>query len=644
MCSKRNAGFYKTIFLSAVVILIGSVITSAAGQKHSDPDTIDINRVQLSLNIASTALWHVGTETAVTSERLPAIVFNNTIPVAKSEKVSASLIQKYIYLKFVVKNTADTAIGFYFLPGYYYSEIALYKVNVPGADVQEEALHTETMGFKKIKLEANQTSVFFCRIKFVRTTINTLDPSLIRDYYLAAFIATNQNAARSINIITFVFSGVLLMMIFYSLAVSLRNKNTEFAYYSGFAFCLGSMLFLKSYLFQTPSSFNYFFEAYFDFVLQAVGTFIYMIFLRKFVEARKNFTFLYKMLLFEQMIIIVSLLLFSYLYFGTDNYLLQVWVENINKYIWLLSTVVFIVYTCYAKNKLLNYLAVGHFFLLLGGLLSLYMMQSSAGFRKHLPIVLNSAIFYYEAGLTIELVFFLAALAFKNKNDIVEQTKESERLKLKDERQEFEKQVAVFSAKQEERNRISADMHDELGSGVTAIRLMSELVKSKMKEETLPEINKISSSANDLINKMNTLIWSMKSENDSLESLILYIRIYALEFFENTAIECLIEIPDSLPDVELSGEKRRNIFLSVKETLKNVLKHSKGDRVQVSFEINRKLVITITDNGVGINSEKLRHFGSGLKNVKKRIEGIDGIYRIEKNEIAGTNVRFELEL
>jgi signal transduction histidine kinase len=271
-------------------------------------------------------------------------------------------------------------------------------------------------------------------------------------------------------------------------------------------------------------------------------------------------------------------------------------------------------------------------------------MQATPAFKKSLPEVLNNSLIYYELGLTIELVFFLAALAFKNKNDIVERTKERERLKLKNERQEFEKQVAVFSAKQEERNRISADMHDELGSGVTAIRLMSEIVKTKMREHTLPEINRISNSANDLINKMNTLIWTMKSENDSLESLIMYIRTYALEFFENTSIQCLLDIPAALMDIELSGEKRRNIFLSVKESLTNVLKHSKGDTVLISFLVGKKLIITISDNGVGIDMDKLRQFGNGLKNIKKRIEGIDGVYRIEKNEGAGTKSSFEIEI
>ena len=626
-------------------MLLISVSLCLYAQNRSSSDVINLSEIQLSYKMRSKAFWDTSSVQINLPDQLSMLGFKDTIPGFLISKVSPSLVQKYVYLKFVVQNTADTAINFYFLPGYYFGQIELYRADMPDTDIKKlQDQPNEPMGFRIIKMQPNQTSIFFSRLRFVKTTINSFDPTVVREYYLSSFISVNQSKAKSVNILTFVFSGILLVMIFYSIAVFLQNRNIEFVYYSGYAFSLGLMLFLKSYLFKNPSLFNYFFEAYLDFIMQSIGTLIYLSFLRIFIDTKKNFPFLHKMLFIEQLLIILSMMIFSYLYFRTDHYALQVSVENVTKYVWSLSTVIFIVYTIYVRNKLLNYLAIGHFFLLIGGLFSLYMMQASPTFKRRLPEILNNSLFYYEMGLTIELVFFLAALAFKNKNDIVERTKERERLKLKNERQEFEKQVAVFSAKQEERNRISADMHDELGSGVTAIRLMSELVKTKMKEHTLPEINKISNSANDLIIKMNTLIWTMKSENDSLESLITYIRTYALEFFENTSIECMFDIPDILPDIELSGEKRRNMFLGVKESLTNVLKHSKGDKVLISFAITKKLLITISDNGVGIDVEKLRRFGNGLKNIKKRIDGIDGIFVIEKNEGAGTKSSFEVEV
>jgi signal transduction histidine kinase len=224
----------------------------------------------------------------------------------------------------------------------------------------------------------------------------------------------------------------------------------------------------------------------------------------------------------------------------------------------------------------------------------------------------------------------------------MEKAMESERLRLENERKELEKQVAVMAAQKDERDRISADMHDELGSGVTAIRLMSEIVKSKMKETSLPEIDKISNSANDLLGKMDTIIWTMKSSNDTVESLIAYVRAYAKEYFDNTNITCTVKVLP-LPAVQISGEKRRNIFLGIKEALHNIVKHAQATEVTITATaMEHILTIEISDNGVGLHPDKLRKFGNGLNNMKRRMESIDGSWDIISEK--GTMVVFSLPL
>ncbi|HRO70996.1 MAG TPA: hypothetical protein PK951_11470, partial [Chitinophagaceae bacterium] len=143
------------------------------------------------------------------------------------------------------------------------------------------------------------------------------------------------------------------------------------------------------------------------------------------------------------------------------------------------------------------------------------------------------------------------------------------------------------------------------------------------------EIEKISRSADEVLNKMNAIIWSMNSGNDTIDNLVSYIRAYALEFFENTPITCRITTPSNIEPRELSGDKRRNLFLAVKETLNNVLKHSRATVLNIDFSIDKALIIRISDNGVGIDLQKVRQFGNGLKNISRRMESIGGIYQIE---------------
>ncbi|WP_462255334.1 sensor histidine kinase, partial [Ferruginibacter sp.] len=97
-------------------------------------------------------------------------------------------------------------------------------------------------------------------------------------------------------------------------------------------------------------------------------------------------------------------------------------------------------------------------------------------------------------------------------------------------------------------------------------------------------------------------------------------------------VNCTISIPDDLPNIVVSGEIRRNVFLVVKEALNNVLKHSKATEVNITLQrVPDGLKLFIQDNGVGIDFEKLRQFGNGLKNMKKRMDDIGILFSIENN-------------
>jgi signal transduction histidine kinase len=196
----------------------------------------------------------------------------------------------------------------------------------------------------------------------------------------------------------------------------------------------------------------------------------------------------------------------------------------------------------------------------------------------------------------------------------------------------FETQVAVLEARQEERKRIALDVHDELGSGLTTIRMMSELLKLRMKEDTPPEIEKISAVANELLVSMNTIVWTLVTSDDSVESLVAYIRAYAMEFFENTQVECRFDIALSLSAAEMSGEKRRQVFLAVKECLTNVLKHAQASAVVITICASEELFIEIKDNGRAESEYGMSKPGNGIRNMQKRMEQAGGCFHMENHD------------
>ena len=221
--------------------------------------------------------------------------------------------------------------------------------------------------------------------------------------------------------------------------------------------------------------------------------------------------------------------------------------------------------------------------------------------------------------------------------------KEQEALKKEWENKNYEIQIALLQSKQNERNRISMEMHDDLGAGITTIRLYSELAKNRMGKNVIPEIEKISSSANELINNMNSIIWTMSPENDTLHNMIAYLRNYGLSYFEDAGISCQINVDENIPDTTVNGEKRRNVFLAIKEILNNIIKHAQATAVKVNLKIDGNyLILTIHDNGIGIHPENFRKFGNGLKNIKKRMEDMQLEFSVENNN--GTLVTIKNKL
>lgn len=211
------------------------------------------------------------------------------------------------------------------------------------------------------------------------------------------------------------------------------------------------------------------------------------------------------------------------------------------------------------------------------------------------------------------------------------------------EKKELEKKIGIMQAKQEERARISADLHDDLGSGLTSIRLYSELAIERPVSGQMPEVRRIAILSNELINNMNTIIWTMDVANDSLPNLVSYLRKISTDFFEATRIEFEINTATEIPELEVRGEARRNIYLVVKEFLSNILKHSSATNVQMNIVYTTALLITIKDNGSGMANNRPSHSGNGIRNIQKRMEMLNGKLLIDDSG-SGTLVSIEIPL
>ncbi len=184
----------------------------------------------------------------------------------------------------------------------------------------------------------------------------------------------------------------------------------------------------------------------------------------------------------------------------------------------------------------------------------------------------------------------------------------------------LEKQKAI----EQERNRIAADMHDDLGSGLTKITYLSHAALQHSDNNLdLVKINKTSA---ELVENMSEIIWAMKDENNNLTDLLLYIKTYALEYCAANNLTCNINMPVNYAERIVKGENRRHIYLAIKEILHNIVKHAKATQVTIDVHYDNYWHVTIRDNGIGFSYETGQGLknGNGLKNIHKRLAAVRG--------------------
>jgi len=208
-------------------------------------------------------------------------------------------------------------------------------------------------------------------------------------------------------------------------------------------------------------------------------------------------------------------------------------------------------------------------------------------------------------------------------------------------RMELEKQLAVERV----RNRIAKDMHDDLGSQISAISLLLE----KMKHTEYPviaeqEIDQILKANREINSNLREIIWTVNTQYDTLEQFMSYLQRYAIDWFQPLSIKCSVILPMDMPNPIISGEMRRTILLSFKEALNNIAKHANATEVRVQFTAltPEKVSITLEDNGKGFDTT-LTTPGYGLSNMVDRLRSIGGDCTISSTK-NGTAVRFEIPI
>ena len=204
-------------------------------------------------------------------------------------------------------------------------------------------------------------------------------------------------------------------------------------------------------------------------------------------------------------------------------------------------------------------------------------------------------------------------------------------------------------ALEQERARIAQDLHDDLGSTLSRIALLSDLLQTDKANPAQVEAHaaKLSEAAKHTVRALDEIVWAVRSGSDTLQSLVDYVAHFATELFEESQIRCRMDLPHDLPARTLPPDLRHNIYLIAKESLTNVLKHSGSTQVLVEVKVDgQQLKLVVADDGKGFNFGETvaDNPSSGLGNIRRRAEAVGGPVDVTSETGKGTRLELRVNL
>ena len=187
------------------------------------------------------------------------------------------------------------------------------------------------------------------------------------------------------------------------------------------------------------------------------------------------------------------------------------------------------------------------------------------------------------------------------------------------------------------RNHIAADLHDEVGSSLSSIHMLSQMARDQKMNINEDILTKISTNAHETMEKMSDIVWMIKpTENDGV-GLKERMQLFIYDLCSSLNIKCIFKA-DELDNLKLTMEQKKNLYLIFKEAINNAIKYSGTDALHVTITLlHKNLVMNIKDYGKGFN-ESIVLKGNGLENMQIRAKELKGNLLITSRPDLGTEL------
>lgn len=230
----------------------------------------------------------------------------------------------------------------------------------------------------------------------------------------------------------------------------------------------------------------------------------------------------------------------------------------------------------------------------------------------------------------------------------------SERLRAETDLQQAREEK--FRELEKVRTRIATDLHDDIGSSLTQIAVLTEVARGQVTavgaDDLSMPLDRIKNVSKDLVAVMSDVVWAINPQKDFLHDLVQRMRRFGSDIFTGRGIRFEFSAPDIESDLQLGANIRREIFAIFKESVNNAVKYSECTIAAVKLEIeNDRLLLEISDNGKGFETSEIlspdfrpEMGGNGLVNMRRRADDLGGSCEISSEIGRGTTIKVSVPL
>lgn len=209
---------------------------------------------------------------------------------------------------------------------------------------------------------------------------------------------------------------------------------------------------------------------------------------------------------------------------------------------------------------------------------------------------------------------------------------------------------------QKVRTRIATDLHDDIGSSLTQIAVLTEVARghaSFLEAENLSmPLERIKNVSKELVAVMSDVVWAINPQKDFLHDLVQRMRRFASDVFTTRGIKFEFSAPEIEGNLSLGANIRREVFAIFKESVNNAVKYSECKTARAEFRIEgNNLMLKISDNGKGFDTKtvlsddfKPEMGGNGLVNMRRRARDLGGECKIVSEIGKGTTINLSVPL